>query len=174
MKKISRICAAIVGACCSAACTTVTPSLPPGYSGPTAEIRDSVTVKSRSNADFFYIASVDGNAVEQSLDKTVGANFGQGFNMNPQIVQRTVPARSMKLELVGRTHHAAPIQSLFSTEFQVKGPLSFTPEAEHTYIVHGELGENYSAVWLEDLGSGTIVGQKIEIHGSAALGILEK
>ena len=49
MKKISRICAAIVGACCSAACTTVTPSLPPGYSGPTAEIRDSVTVKSRSN-----------------------------------------------------------------------------------------------------------------------------
>ncbi|MDH3230310.1 MAG: hypothetical protein OEN55_11000 [Alphaproteobacteria bacterium] len=38
----------------------------------------------------------------------------------------------------------------------------------------GELGEDYSAVWIEDQQSGEIVGEKIEIHGSAALGFFQK
>jgi hypothetical protein len=174
MKRFSLISAPILGALCGVACTTVGPSLPPGYNGPTAEIRDSATVRNRSDADFFYVANIDGNAIEQSLNKTIAENHGQGFNMVPKIVQRTVPARSMTIELVGRTHHAAPIQSLFSSEYEVNGPLTFTPEAEHTYIVHGELGEHYSAVWLEDLNLGTLVGQKIEIHEPAAPGSAPK
>lgn len=58
--------------------------------------------------------------------------------------------------------------------YQVKGDVQFTPEADKTYVVKGELGESYSAVWLEEFGAGAIAGTKVEIRGSAKLGILEK
>ena len=169
-----RISAALVIGSILGGCATVNPSVPVGYTGPTATIKDSVQVNGGSKADFFYAASIDGKAIEESRGKTIQANYGHGMSMNPQLVERQVPVQAMKLELVGRTHHAAPIQSLTSTEYQVKGVISFTPEANKSYVVKGELGEKYSGVWLVEEGSGNVVGNKIEVNGSAALGVLEK
>jgi len=40
--------------------------------------------------------------------------------------------------------------------------------------VTGTLSEDYSAVWIEDAETHEIVGEKIEIQGSAALGFFQK
>jgi hypothetical protein len=43
--------------------------------------------------------------------------------------------------------------------------VTFTPEKHRTYVVKGELGENYSAVWIEEElegGGSRMVGDRIE------------
>ncbi|MBP9915910.1 MAG: hypothetical protein KBF24_06860, partial [Thiobacillaceae bacterium] len=72
------------------------------------------------------------------------------------------------------TEYAAPILTLTNTVYQVKGAVTFKPEDYRNYVVRGELGESYSAVWLEEELTGKTVGKKIEIHGSAKLGTFEK
>jgi hypothetical protein len=47
----------------------------------------------------------------------------------------------------------------------VVGTVTFAPEIHRTYVIKGELGERYSAVWIEeelDGGGSRMVGQKIE------------
>ncbi len=75
---------------------------------------------------------------------------------------------------MGRTAYAAPILAMLKPVYEVTGEIQFKPEAGHLYRVKGELGENYSGVWLEDVATETIVSEKIEIKGSAKLGILQK
>jgi hypothetical protein len=52
--------------------------------------------------------------------------------------------------------------------------VTFTPERYKRYVVRGELGEDYSAVWIEEDETKTLIGEKIESRGSARLGIFEK
>ena len=52
--------------------------------------------------------------------------------------------------------------------------MQVVPSQDVTYVVKGQLGDDYSAVWIEDEKTGSIVGSKIEIKGSAKLGILQK
>jgi len=42
------------------------------------------------------------------------------------------------------------------------------------YILRGELGAKYSAVWIEDRSNDAVMGQKVEIKGNAKLGFWEK
>jgi hypothetical protein len=148
--------------------------IPDGYTGPRATIKDSMLVHSSSKADFFYVEAVDGQDIENSRIRTLQVNYGRGINMTPEVLERQIPVRSTNLKLVGRTEYGAPILALTNTVYQVKGDVQFTPEADKNYVVKGELGENYSAVWLEEVGAGAIAGTKVEIKGSAKLGILEK
>lgn len=94
--------------------------------------------------------------------------------MTPEIIERRIAISPTVLTIVGRTEYAAPILAFTNDVYEVKGDISFTPEENKTYSVYGELGENYSAVWLEDESNHTVVGNKIEIHGSAKLGIFQK
>ncbi|MDD5365244.1 MAG: hypothetical protein PHR30_07885, partial [Gallionellaceae bacterium] len=64
--------------------------------------------------------------------------------------------------------------SLTNAIYQVTGDVSFTPDADKTYYVKGELGDNYSAVWLEDSDTHVVIDKKIELNGSAKLGIMDK
>jgi hypothetical protein len=159
-----------------AGCETVTPSIPPGYAGPTAEIKDSIEQDGgTSKVSIFYVNAIDGKEVDNARLATIRATRGHGFGIVPaEIDQRKVPVRPLKLQLVGRTQHAAPIASIVGTEYEVKGEITFTPEESKTYIVKGILGEAYSAVWLVEQGSEAAIDRKIEVHGSAALGILDK
>lgn len=174
MKLSRQLFAALAAVLVLGGCETVNPSVPPGYAGPTATIRDSALATGSGRADFFYLSSIDGKPIEQSRSKTLQSNAGNGLNMTPRVIGRPVPAQALQLEIVGRTQHAAPIQALTSTEYQVKGVIAFTPEPNKVYVVKGELGNEYSGVWLVEEDTGNIVGKKIEVHGSTALGAFEK
>jgi hypothetical protein len=155
-------------------CATFAPSVPEGYSGPVAIIKDSVKPLSQSKADFFYVSEINGKRIEDSRVKTLRINQGRGFNMTPSVIERNVPAQKATFTLVGRTEYAAPILALTNTVYQVTGKVTFSPETYRSYIVRGELGENYSAVWLEDEVTGKTVGEKIEVNGPSKLGTFEK
>lgn len=153
-------------------CASYQAATPVDYAGPTALIKDSVKTLSGSKADFYYVELVDGAKVENSRINTRVANSGRGMNMTPAVIDRKVPARPLKLAVVGRTEYAAPIQALTGTVYQVKGIVEFTPEANKSYTVRGELGDD-SSVWVEEDESKSVVGAKVEKHG-AKLGVFDK
>lgn len=155
-------------------CASLSPAVPDGYSGPVAVVKDSVRTFSERKADFFYLSEIDGRTIEDSRLRTLKVNQGRGLNMTPAVVERNVPAQKATFTLVGRTEYAAPILTLTNTVYQVTGKVTFTPETYRSYVVRGELGESYSAVWIEDEITGKAVGNRIEIHGPAKLGVLEK
>jgi hypothetical protein len=164
--------AALTALCLLAACTTN--PIPPGYMGPIARIQDSETSRGKVGGDFFFLSQIDGHDISDSLTATRTANYGQGFSMNPVSLGRDIPAQPAHFTIIGRTHFAAPIIELVRTVYQISGETDFTPLADHVYVVKGVLGEDYSAVWIEDAATGAVAGQKIEKHGSSALGVLEK
>jgi len=84
------------------ACTTS--PIPAGYQGPVAHIRDSVTSRSGTSADFFYVAEVNGRRIDESLAETQQANYGRGVQMTPRVIGRDVPAEPSTVKIVGRTH----------------------------------------------------------------------
>lgn len=155
-------------------CATYRDPVAPDYQGATATILDSNTVASTRKADLFYLLAVDGDEVDSALSKTIRANRGGGFTLSTVSTFTRIPIRPLTLTIVGRTHYAAPILVLTNPVYQVAGDIQFTPEPAKVYIVRGELGEGYSAVWLEERDTGQQIGKKIEIKGSAALGILQK
>jgi len=155
-------------------CATYQPLIPKNYTGPRAILHDSVKIYSPSKADFFHVSHVDGRAVVNSRIQTRTANQGRGMIMDPVVLQREIPAQPIKLTIVGRTEYAAPILALTRTVYEVKGDVEFTPEPNKAYTVRGTLGDSYSAVWVEEDISKVVVGKKVEVKGSAALGFWEK
>jgi hypothetical protein len=149
--------------------------LPENYAGPSATVRDSFTVQGISKADFFYVAQVDGHDIDNALWASAAATRGRGMNLQKVPVQRSLPAsKPVTLTIVGRTEYAAPIQALTNVVYQVKGTIDFTPKPNKIYVVLGELGETASSVWLEEDDTHEVVGKKIEVKGSAALGFFDK
>jgi hypothetical protein len=152
----------------------VSDPVPQDYSGPVANVMDSYTPRANDSADFFYVATLNGKKIDNNLATTIQANAGGGFAMSPMAYQRNIPIEPSTLNIVGRTHYAAPILELAGTVYEVSGNVSFTPKPNHHYLVKGVLGPTYSAVWIEDSADGSVIDKKIEIHGSSALGILSK
>lgn len=156
-------------------CVTYVPTIPQGYTGPRATIRDTAMVHSPSKVDFFITEKVNGGQVENSIGKTLSANYGRGFMMEPKFEEHELPAgQTATVSVRARTLHAAPILALTQAVYEAKGEITFTPEENHIYAVKGTLGENYSAVWIEDTGTQQVVGKKIEVNGSAKLGFFQK
>lgn len=156
-------------------CVTYSPTLPKNYSGPQAQLDDSSTAHSEVKIDFFVVDEIDGARVDNSLNETLRRNRGRGMSMTPFYVGRRVIAEKLlKVGVKGRTHYAAPILALTGTVYQVKGVIEFTPKADGRYIVRGDFGDEYSAVWIEDVATNQPIGQKVEVKGSAKLGLFEK
>lgn len=118
-------------------CATYGPSVPVGYTGPTAQIADSAQVHSSSKVDDFYVHKIDGREVKNSRHESIARNQGLGFYMEPHVLDRAVPAQSVTVEVMGRTEYAAPILALTLPVYQVKGAVTFTPEAGKRYMVKG-------------------------------------
>lgn len=135
--------------------------VPEGYTGPLAKVQDTFTKRSDRASDFFYVDAINGNQVDNALRATTSANYGRGFAMDPAGYIRNVPAEHATFLIVGRTHYAAPILELTNTVYEVKGSITFTPAANSTYVVRGELGPDRESVWIEELDSKKIMG-KIE------------
>lgn len=154
--------------------TSYKPTIPDGYTGPRSSVNDTVKVYSNSKADLFYVSDVNGSKIDDALGRTRVRNQNHGFDMKTVVLQHEIPAQSTTLNIVGRTEYAAPILALTNTVYEVKGVVEFTPEPNKTYVVRGVLGENYSAVWVEELGTSAVVGNKVEVNRSAALGFFQK
>ena len=158
-----------------AGCATYSPSVPAGYGGPKALLEDSARTYGSSKADFFVADELDGLKIDNSIDASFRANQGRGMAMTPAFVSRPLVAeKPVKIGIKGRTHYAAPILALTGTVYQVKGIVEFTPAIDGRYVVRGEFGKTYSAIWIEDSSTNQPVGKKIEVNGDATLGFLEK
>lgn len=154
-------------------CASYGPSLPAEYVGPKASVQDSVNIYDGTKSDFFYISHIDGREIQNSVMATRSLNYGGGMFMYPKVLTHEVPAKEISLTIVGRTEYAAPILAMTHAVYQVKGQVKFTPEENKKYVVKGALGENYSAVWIEEAETHSVVGKKIETNGSAKPGAFQ-
>ncbi|TVO59043.1 hypothetical protein [Denitromonas halophila] len=146
-----------------AGCASFSPSLPENYSGDTATIDDSFQRLSRSTAKFYYIRQLNDKNIQNALTATYEATEGRGAQLIAMGASRLVPAEPLSLYVVGRVYHSAPIGYLINSKsnYIVEGRVSFTPTAGERYLVSGELGEYYSAVWIEDI-NGNVVSTMVE------------
>lgn len=148
--------------------------IPEGYTGPRATIADSAQSIDMTGADVFTLTKVNGKIIHDSIVGSRQANSGRGFAMTPVAVKREVMSEPGKFTIVGRRVYGAPILELMNKIYEVSGEVDFAPEPDGSYVVKGVLGQDYSAVWLEDSKTGSLIGQKFEVNGSTALGILQK
>jgi hypothetical protein len=146
------------------ACATYKP-VPEGYSGPVATIMDTGRTEDGTKARIFYVASIDGKAIENARSVSRTSSYGTGMALHMRTTERKVPIQQMRLKLVGTHVVAAPIHELASraigTFFEVEGEIDFTPEAGATYLIKGDLQKKGSSVWIEQVGKDGPVAPKI-------------
>ncbi len=144
-----------------AGCVSFVETLPEGYDGATAKIADSYTNFEGSSAHYFTFAMIDGQYIDNSGNRTRIANQGKGFNMTPVMMTHDVPVKELNITLAGYVYFATDAQGMFGDSMLVEGELTFTPVAEETYTVKGELSKEKSVVWLED-SAGNVVGERFD------------
>lgn len=154
------------------ACATLSPSVPNGYAGPMATLRDSMASGTHPGTDFFFLDSIDGQHVDNSLVQTTERNrhrdpVSMGLMSTPYLVERPVPAREATFHIAGRTHFPAPIQEMVHKIYRIEGDVRFAPEPDHLYVVTGELTQTRVSVWIED-GTGHLMGNKIVLETPAS------
>lgn len=152
-----------------AGCVSYAPSLPTGYAGDIATINDSFQRQSRSKANFFYIKLIDGKPIHNSLNASASASSGKGAQLVTMGASRSVPVKPLSLHIVGQVYHAAPVGAIFNAgkNYTVEGEVDFTPEKGQTYLIAGNLSEDYSAVWIADI-NGNVVSKVIENKSSSS------
>lgn len=133
-----------------------------------ATIADSGFSETDAKAQLFMVAEVDAQSIPNASSESSRASSGAGFRLSTRLTSREVPARALKLKLVGTHKTGAPIQSLFGmaagTFFSVTGVVDFTPIAGGSYVVKGELKKEGSSIWIEDTATGRPVTEKVVAH----------
>jgi len=139
----------------------------PRYDGPLATLSETGLQDSRTEVDMFVATEIDGHEVRTSMDRSREHNAGQGMAIVPVYVEHAIPAgRPVAVTIRGHSYHTAPILSILNTEYDVSGTITFTPTVNRIYEIKGKLGDNYSAVWIQETATGRIMGQKIEKRGN--------
>lgn len=133
-----------------------------------ATIADSGFSETDTRAQLFMVAEVDGQSIPNASSESSRASSGAGFRLTTLLTSREVPARTLKLKLVGTHQTGAPIQSLIGmaagTFFSVTCVVDFTPTAGISYVVKGELKKEGSSIWIEDATTGRPVTEKVIAH----------
>ncbi|GAP38000.1 hypothetical protein ISF6_4194 [Piscinibacter sakaiensis] len=113
----------------------------------------------------FAATGIDGRPIANASSDSHSASWGQGYAMSVVLTTRRVPARAMRIKLLGTHQTAAPIHEIASraagTFFSVEGVVDFQPEGGRHYIVKGELKKAGSSVWIEDRETGRVVTEKV-------------
>lgn len=158
----------IVVLMCSGCGMTYKPTVPLDYVGETATVVDTYNRTGGGSAHFFIVTSLNSNAVYHSLQSSAGRSQGQGNSLTLLGQHRDVPAQAMKLNIVGLSYYAAPIVGMFASDgdHSVRGEIEFTPKANQTYLVTGEINKETSAVWVEDM-FGNIVTEKLTVNNES-------
>ena len=178
---MTRHLATLLLAMLAAGCATKPPGVPvspperPEFNGPQALLTDTVKPQGKTRWDFFVAEQVDGVATDDSIRATQNASRGRGASMAPVLRDRALYAgKATHIAVRARTQYAAPILELNGPVYQVTGVIEFTPQAGQKYAVRGELGPTYSAVWIEDVTTGAVMGKKREVRGPAQPGMLDR
>jgi hypothetical protein len=153
--------------------TTFHPTVPEGYSGPTATIKDHTTRWDQGKADLFFLSHIDGREIKHSLSESLRKSYGKGNVLHTVLLTNTITAEKHIFTIMGRTVYAMPIRALAGTVYELKGDISFTPKPNEAYIIKGKLSEGNSTIWIENISTGKVI-EKIELKGSAELGFFEK
>lgn len=144
----------LIGSAVLAGCVQLPNAVSADYAGPKAWLKDVAESYDRSSARFFIAQEIDGVEIENALHLNRQASHGQGFHVSAVPFDRPVPARSMKVKLVGTQAAGAPIQELLARAagqfVAVDGVVDFTPLADHSYRVNGMLLIGCPSVWIED------------------------
>ncbi len=139
--------------------------VPDGYTGPVAQLGDSGIQLSGGKGELYYVASINGNQIENARTATGRASYGRGFSLTMDRVWRPVKIEPMKLKIVGTHVTAAPIHEIASRAigefFSVEGEVEFTPVAGKEYLVVGELTKAQASVWVQDQETKQSVTKKI-------------
>jgi hypothetical protein len=146
-----------------AACASYAPSVPAGYAGPTAQLRETGFMQGKTTGHLFYVASIDGKDVYSSYTQTRKEQQGKGMALRLSFVSHTLPASPMRLKLVGRTVGGAPISELVAMgggrNFDVTREVTFTPQPDGLYVVIGKLQAEGADVWIQDGRTGERVSR---------------
>lgn len=136
-------------------------ALPKGYSGDTVTIWDSVQELSSTKAYFFELIAVDGRGIERSSSITRERSFKLGFKMSANPISREIPVNSEELNIGGFNYLVADLFGFGDDTYRVKGKLHVKLENDTSYLISGELHDDFSAVWLEEEKTGIIVSDVI-------------
>jgi len=146
-------------------CATVTKPVPDDYKGPVVLLSDTGTQETGSKGQFFAALEIDGNAIQNAIRETRGASYGKGPVLTSRYTSRDLPARPMKVKLIGTHQTAAPIHEMASrmagTFFSVEGVVDFRPTEGRRYQVLGELTKDKSCVWIADTESKQPSSEKV-------------
>jgi hypothetical protein len=152
----------ILSLACLVLSSCVTAPIPSNHAGPTARIRDTAIAESSRRAQFYYVAEIDGQKIDNALFETRKTNSGRGFS---QVVadapfERDVAARPTTLKLRATIAYGAPILEIAnaSTVYAVEKTINFLVQPYKSYVVKGQLTADKQDVWLEDF----ITGQRVE------------
>lgn len=148
--------------------------MPKDYTGPTSTITEMGDASQHQVANLFYISKVDGKRINNSATATFSRNRGRGQYMDVIVVKHTLPSKPVTLTLTGETIFAAPILGLTNTKFLFTGNIDFTPEEGKQYIINGALSKEYSAIWIEEAATKTIVSNKLETRESTEVSFARK
>ena len=143
-----------------AGCMSYPPSVPEGYAGPVAKVEDSSVLYGVRRVDVFYMSHIDGRRIYGSLTYTRGTSSGL-TPMTGDVLDRQITAEEHIVTIGARVVYSMGIMELYSPVYEVLGDVAFLPEPDKRYVVTGELGEGYSAVWIEDKKTKEIVTKKI-------------
>lgn len=139
-------------------------SLPDGYTGPTAIIKDTASKTGAAKAEAFQVTKIEGKTEGNS---PMATPYGGGMGVTLRDSSRRVPAgHPITLTLSGGDVYAADGAALFdmisgNAKKPVSGDVVFTPKANGKYKVTGFAGQQSSSVWIEEESSGRVVTKKI-------------
>ncbi|NJM38938.1 MAG: hypothetical protein HC845_14310 [Akkermansiaceae bacterium] len=138
--------------------------IPKNYSGPTATLKDSSIATHFAKAAVFKVAEIEGKTPKSS---PMATPYGGGMGVTLRESSRPVPAgKPITISLSAGDSYAADGAQLADKlmgrqNAYASGNLTFTPKAGQSYRVKGTLAKEVSSVWLEEDGSGALVGKKI-------------
>ncbi len=139
-------------------------TLPEGYSGPTAIIKDTAIKTGATKAEAFQVSKINGQFDRSS---PMATPYGGGMLVTLRESKRTVPAgQPITLTISGGNIYAADGAGLANmisgnAKKHVSGDVVFTPKANKVYKVNGVAGKESSSVWIEDESSRKIVTNKL-------------
>ncbi|MGB6223072.1 hypothetical protein [Haloferula sp.] len=132
-------------------------SLPKDYTGPTATIQNTGTAQDAFKASVFRVSKVEG---KNSLSSPMRTPYGGGPGVMIGESKVQIPAgQPIQLTLSAHDHFAADGAALVYTfggnvAKTATETFTFTPKANATYLVNGQLGKESSSVWMNDAASG--------------------
>lgn len=133
------------------------PSLPPGYTGPTAVIVTTAGPQSSSSIDLFDLRRINGERM--APEPRTGQSWGYGNSVHWYGYRYPIPARQTTVTIAGYRGYIMPLLAMTLGSKGAVGDVTFTPEAGRVYRVGGAISDTMTSVWVQDSATGSILGR---------------